>query len=65
MSLGQALQLWNGDLVHQVLTDPGNEFHGWITNGVADEEIIRRLYQRGLCRPPTAKELQDVYHLRY
>lgn len=62
-SLGQALELFNGRLVNGMISSGDGRLHRWIKEGVADEEIVTRFYQRALCRPPVPRELE--LHLAY
>lgn len=56
-NLGQALQLFNGPLVHGKLRNEGNRFRRLMNEGRTDEEIIRTLYLTAVCRPPSEAEL--------
>lgn len=57
-NLGQALQLFNGPLVHAKLRDAANRFRRLVSENKPDDEIIRTLYLAALCRPPSDGELQ-------
>ena len=58
LSLGQALQLWNGEFVHQMITDQENELHRWVKEGMGAEELVEKLYLAGLSRQPSPEELR-------
>ncbi len=55
-SLGQALELFNGKLVHGMITHKEGRLHRWIREGL-DEVVVRRLYALALSRPPSDREL--------
>ena len=57
-SLSQALQLLNGQFVHEMLADPENYFRRALCENRPPEAIVRELYLRGLSRQPAAEELQ-------
>jgi hypothetical protein len=56
-NLSQALQLFNGPLIHAKLQDKNNRFYRLAAAGKSNEEIIRELYLAGLCREPNETEL--------
>jgi len=56
-SLGQALELFNGKLMHGMITHKEGRLHKWIKDGVGDDEIVKRLYEAALSRPPIEREL--------
>ncbi|NIP17761.1 MAG: DUF1553 domain-containing protein, partial [Akkermansiaceae bacterium] len=56
-SLGQALELFNGKLVHGMITHKEGRLHRWIREGLDDEVVVRRLYALALSRPPSDREL--------
>tara|TARA_B100001094_G_scaffold127790_1_gene123759 strand:+ start:23 stop:511 length:489 start_codon:yes stop_codon:yes gene_type:complete len=62
-SLGQALQMYNGQLIHDMITAKDGNLHRWIGEGLDEGEIVRRLYLSALCRPPGDEEL--ALHLQY
>ncbi len=55
--LGQALQLFNGPLLHAKLQAADNRWRKLIAAGVADGEIVTELYRTALSRKPTESEL--------
>lgn len=59
-SLPQALQLFNGPLVHQKLGDETNRFRRLLKNGSEETEIVTELYLAGFSRNPTPTELQTA-----
>ena len=62
-SLGQALEMYNGKLLHGMITAGEGHLHRWIREKVSEEEIVERLYLAALCRPPGEQEL--MLHLQY
>lgn len=59
-NLGQALQLYNGPLIHAKLKDPNNRLRQWLQAGKSDREIIESLYLLALCRQPKPAELRTA-----
>lgn len=57
-SLGQALQLYNGPLVHGKLRSEANRFRQLLSAQKTDAEIVAALYQAALCRQPSPPELE-------
>ena len=55
-NLGQALQLYNGPLVHEKLRHSENRFRQLIKAEKTDDEIIDQLYLAALCRKPGEAE---------
>ncbi len=62
-SLGQALEMFNGRLVNQMITHKDGRLHRWIREGLDDETIIGKLYALAMCRPPSEQEL--MLHREY
>ena len=62
-SLGQALEMYNGRLLHGMIRAGDSHLHRWIGEKVSEEEIVKRLYMAALCRPPGEQEL--ALHLEY
>ena len=58
VSLGQALELINGKLVANMLSDRSNTFHQQIDAGTDPTAIIESIYRRALCRSATEAEMQ-------
>jgi hypothetical protein len=56
-NLSQALQLFNGPLIHAKLQNKENRFHKMAAEGKTNEEIVRELYLAALCREPNENEL--------
>lgn len=56
-NLSQALQLFNGPLIHAKLQNKENRFHKLAAAGKTNEEIVRELYLAALCREPNDGEL--------
>ena len=57
VSLGQALELLNGKLVAEMLTDRSNTFHQALSKGVEPADVIAAIYNRALCRSPSPSEM--------
>ncbi|MCH2116867.1 MAG: DUF1549 and DUF1553 domain-containing protein [Pirellulales bacterium] len=57
-NLAQAIQLFNGPLIHAKLGDKGNRFHQAIGAEKSDDEVICELYLAGLCRQPEPAEIE-------
>lgn len=57
-SLGQALELFNGKLLHKMLTQPENRIHAALKAKTSPKEIITDLYLRSLSRAPSERELK-------
>ncbi len=55
--LAQALQLFNGPLIHGKLQAKDNRLRRALAAGKPDADIITELYLAALCRPPKAAEL--------
>jgi hypothetical protein len=63
-NLGQALQLYNGPLVHGKLRSENNRLRQLLASGKSPREIIESLYLAALCRKPNEDELKTlVAHL--
>ncbi|MDA7864592.1 DUF1553 domain-containing protein [bacterium] len=58
VSLGQALELINGKLVTDMLSDRSNTFHQQLDAGKNTTEIIESLYKRALCRSASEAEIK-------
>ncbi len=56
-SLGQALELLNGEYLNKRLTAPENRFRKLLHTGTSLNQIIRELYCAALCREPSEEEL--------
>jgi hypothetical protein len=56
-NLSQALQLFNGPLIHAKLQNKENRFHKMAAAGKTNEEIVRELYLAALCREPNDAEM--------
>ncbi len=59
-NLAQAIQLFNGPLIHAKLGDKDNRFHQLISAEKSDGEIIDELYLASLCRRPKPAEVEAV-----
>ena len=62
-SLGQALQMMNGDVLAQRMNADGFVLDALLERGLADTEIVDELYGRALSRKPDASEREalDAY----
>ena len=62
-SLGQALQMMNGDVLARRMKADGFVLDGLLEQGLADSEIVDELYGRALSRKPDASEREalDAY----
>jgi hypothetical protein len=56
-SLGQALELLNGQFVNDMLVDKNTDFRRALDSQVSEAEVIKELYRRALSRLPTESEL--------
>lgn len=56
-NLGMAIELFNGSVIHEKLTNPNNRFRKSLAAGKTIPQIIDELYMTALCRQPTAEEL--------
>jgi hypothetical protein len=59
-TLAQAIQLFNGSLIHKKLADKKNRFHRMLSEEKPPEVVLDQLYQAALCRPPTETELKTA-----
>jgi len=57
-TLAQAIQLFNGSMIHKKLADKQNRFHRLITEKKTPEVALDQLYRAALSRPPTEAELK-------
>lgn len=58
VSLGQALELINGKLVADMLSDRSNTFHQQLDAGIEPSTIIDSIYRRALCRSASEEEMK-------
>lgn len=58
-SLSQALHLLNGESVQQNITN-GGVIARWLAEGVSQDAIIDRIFDRTLGRPPTDEERKEL-----
>ncbi|MEQ8788503.1 MAG: DUF1549 and DUF1553 domain-containing protein [Pirellulaceae bacterium] len=59
-NLGQALQLYNGPLVHGKLRSENNRLRRLLASGKSPREIIETLYLAALSRKPSEDELKTL-----
>lgn len=59
-SLGQALQLLNGEFLNRRLTSPDSRFRKMLASKASHDTIVRELFLHGLCREPTMEEMQSA-----
>jgi len=57
-TLAQAIQLFNGSIIHKKLADKQNRFHRLITEKTTPEAALDQLYRAALSRSPTEAELK-------
>lgn len=55
-TLAQAIQLFNGPMIHRQISDQQNRFHRQLGEERSHEEILNDLYLAALSRKPTAGE---------
>ena len=61
-SLAQALQMMNGDVLKERLSEDDNILGALIGRGLTDREIVDRLYLRAYAAPPDADKLNAIEH---
>jgi len=59
-SISRALQMFQGKLIHRMLTDEDNRIHQALEKNDLHAEILRNLYIHALCREPTDGELSTA-----
>ncbi|MEO2049205.1 MAG: DUF1549 and DUF1553 domain-containing protein [Pirellulales bacterium] len=59
-TLAQAIQLFNGSLIHKKLADKNNRFHKMLEAGRTTEDVLSELYRFAMCRTPTEQEMQTA-----
>ena len=59
-NLSQALQLFNGELIHAKLKNESNRFRKMIAAEASNEDIVKQLYLAALCRHPEESEMANV-----
>ena len=59
-TLAQAIQLFNGSLIHKKLADKNNRFHKMLEAGRPVAEVVTELYRVAMCRAPNEQELQTA-----
>jgi len=57
-TLAQAIQLFNGSMIHKKLADKANRFHRLLTEKKTPEVALDQLYRAALSRPPTEAEVK-------
>lgn len=57
-TLGMAIELFNGPMIHEKLRDADNRFRKSLANGKPVEEIVREIYLAAVCRPPSDIEIK-------
>ncbi len=60
VTLSQALQIANGELLHKKLTSPDSRLQRLLGSDHSDEQIVNELYLAAYARMPTEKEFQVV-----
>jgi hypothetical protein len=56
-SVGQALHLNNGQTLNDKLREPTSLVHGWLKQGLTNEQVVSQLFRRALAREPKPEEL--------
>jgi len=59
-NLSQALQLFNGELIHAKLKNESNRFRKLIAAETSNEDIVKQLYLAALCRTPEDAEMTSA-----
>jgi hypothetical protein len=59
-TVGQALMLNNGQVLNDKLRSPKARLNAWLTEKLADEEIVKRVFLLALSREPTVEELRKT-----
>jgi hypothetical protein len=62
-SVGQALHVNNGSTLNDKLRSKESRVEAWLKEGVADEEVVKRLYRLALSREPCAEEVKHLSSL--
>ncbi|MCR9295184.1 MAG: DUF1549 domain-containing protein [bacterium] len=57
-NLGMAIELFNGQMIHEKLRDANNRFRKSLAAGKPVDEVVMELYLAALCRPPSDIELK-------
>jgi hypothetical protein len=57
-TLGQAIDLFTGPVITQILGDPENRLSRLLAQDKSDRTILEEFYLASLCRPPAPQELQ-------
>ena len=57
-NLGMAIELFNGPMIHEKLSDSNNRFRKSLAAGKPVDEVVREIYLAAVCRPPTEFEMQ-------
>jgi hypothetical protein len=56
-TLAQVIELFNGALISQKLSNEQNRFRRMLDEGRPHEEVVTLLYRTAVCRPPSESEL--------
>lgn len=57
-TLGMAIELFNGPMIHEKLRDANNRFRKSLGAGKTVDETVREIYLAAVCRPPSDVELK-------
>ncbi len=57
-NLGMAIELFNGQLIHEKLHAQNNRFRKSLAEGKSTQEIVKELYLAALCRHPSEIEVK-------
>ncbi len=62
-TVGQALMLNNGQVLNDKLRSPMGQLNTWLGGPTSDPDLVKRVFQRALCREPTEVELKKMVGL--
>ncbi|WP_253158225.1 DUF1549 domain-containing protein [Stieleria tagensis] len=57
-TLGMAIELFNGPMIHEKLRAANNRFRKSLATGKGVEEVVSEIYLAAVCRPPSEIELK-------
>ncbi|WP_218933556.1 DUF1549 domain-containing protein [Rubripirellula lacrimiformis] len=59
-TLGMAIELFNGPMIHKKLQLANNRFRKSLAAGKSVEEVVKEVYLAAVCRPPSEIELKSA-----
>ncbi|HEX3150227.1 MAG TPA: DUF1549 and DUF1553 domain-containing protein [Gemmataceae bacterium] len=62
-TVSQALMMNNGQSLNDKLRSPKARLNAWLKEGLADAELVRRVFRLALVRDPTPSELDKMVNL--